>query len=90
MSQCLRFAKNHHYGSANMVAKKEKRKKKKEKSRTEFAPYRAVQYVRRRKYVDEHKTKSKNKKVGMIYRAVCMYVDKQNNEEQTQRRRNDR
>ena len=75
-----------------MVAKKEKRKrkKKKEKSRTEFAPYRADQYVRRRKYVDEHKTKSKNKEAGTIYRAVCMYVDKQKNKEQKQRRGNDR
>ncbi len=70
-----------------MVAKKEKRKK---KSITEFAPYRAVQYVRIRKYVDEHKTKSKNKEAGTIYRAVCMYVDKQNNGEQKQRRGNDR
>ncbi len=38
-----------------MVAKKEKRKKKKrkkEKSRIKFAPYRAVQYVRRCKYVN--------------------------------------
>ncbi len=30
---------------------KRKKKKKKEKSRTEFAPYRAGQYVRRCKYV---------------------------------------
>ena len=76
-----------------MVAKKEKRKKKKrkkEKSRIKFAPYRAVQYVRRCKYVDEHKTKSKNKEAGTIYRAVRRYVDKQKNEEQKQRRGNDR
>ncbi len=70
--------------------KKEKRKGKKEKSRTEFAPYRAGQYVRRRKYVDEHKMKSKNKEAGTIYRAVRMYVDKQKNEEQKQRCGNDR
>ncbi len=49
-----------------------------------------VQYVRRRKYVDEHKTKSRNKEAGTIYRAVCMYVDKQKNKEQKQRRGIDR
>jgi hypothetical protein len=43
VSQCLRFAKNHHYGSANMVAKKEKRKKEKRKkkkriSESKFVP----------------------------------------------------
>jgi hypothetical protein len=70
--------------------KKKKEKKKKEKSRIEFALYRAVQYVRRCKYVDEHKTKSKNKEAGTIYRAVCKYVDKQKNEEQEQRSGNDR
>ncbi len=74
-----------------MVAKKEKRKKKKrkkkrEKSRIKFAPYRADQYVRRCKYVDEHKMKSKNNEAGMIYRAVRKYVAKQKNEDQKQRR----
>ncbi len=70
--------------------KRKKKKRKKEKSRIKFATYRAVQYVRRCKYVDEHKTKSKNKEAGTIYRAVRKYVAKQKNEDQKQRRGIDR
>ncbi len=72
------------------LQKKKKEKRKKEKSRIKFAPYRAVQYVHRCEYVDEHKTKSKNKEAGTIYRAVRKYVAKQKNEDQKQRRGIDR